>query len=198
VLGAMSCVPKASGDDSLENIFGLIESSMEKRTKKLLLVTSTDALAQEIRSFIGGPDVEFIGASTAREAMQVIAGEYLDGIVLDWIMSDTAGTEFIEEVHSKLLPFAPPVVVFGSRKLNQEQAAELRRLSRISSVRYAPSLERLLDETMLLLHRSEEGLSEQQAQILADVRQTDPMLAGRKVLVIDDDLRNIFALTSVL
>jgi CheY-like chemotaxis protein len=78
------------------------------------------------------------------------------------------------------------------------QAAELHRLSRTSAVRYASSLERLLEETMLLLHRSEESLNDRQTKILAAARQTDPMLAGRKVLVIDDDLRNIFALTSIL
>jgi CheY-like chemotaxis protein len=90
------------------------------------------------------------------------------------------------------------VIVFGTRKLSQEQAANLHRLSRTSAVRYAPSLERLLDETVLLLHRAQASLSDSQKQALADVWQTDPMLAGRKVLVIDDDIRNIFALTSVL
>jgi CheY-like chemotaxis protein len=74
----------------------------------------------------------------------------------------------------------------------------LHRLSRISSVRYAPSLERLLDETVVLLHRREDSLSTAQKGVLADVRQVDPDLSGRKVLIVDDDLRNIFALTSAL
>jgi len=114
------------------------------------------------------------------------------------VTSHAVGIDYIETVQARLSPFVPPIIVFGTRKLNAEQAASLHRLSRISAVRYAPSLERLLDESVLLLHRSEEELSDAQRQALADVRQTDPMLAGRTVLVIDDDIRNIFALTSVL
>ncbi|HLJ51578.1 MAG TPA: HAMP domain-containing protein [Bryobacteraceae bacterium] len=198
VLGAMSCVGKASEQEPLEQVFTRIQHSMDRRTKKVLLVTDTLALRNEIHAFVGAPDLEFIDASSAREAMQVVGSEYLDGIMLDWVMSDSAGVDFIEDVQARLTPFVPPFIVFGSRRLNQEQAAQLHRLSRISSVRYAPSLERLLDETALLLHRPDDALSEQQRRVLADVRQTDPMLSGRKVLVIDDDLRNIFALTSVL
>ncbi len=198
VLGAMSCAQKSSGAEPLEEIFGVIEHSIERRPKKLLLLTGTSALRQEIHAFTGGPDLQLIDATSATEAMQVISAEYLDGIVLDWVLSDTVGADFIEEVQSRLSPFVPPIVVFGTRKLSLEQGAELRRLSRLSAVRYAPSLERLLDETMLLLHRSEEALSERQKAALANIRQVDPMLAGRKVLVVDDDLRNIFALTSVL
>jgi CheY-like chemotaxis protein len=90
------------------------------------------------------------------------------------------------------------VIVLGPAELDSQRAAELRRLARTSAVRYAPSLERLLDETMLLLHRKEDALNQAQKTALQQVHQSDPMLSGRRVLVIDDDLRNIFALTSVL
>jgi CheY-like chemotaxis protein len=90
------------------------------------------------------------------------------------------------------------LIVFGPAQLDVQRAGNLHRLSRISSVRYTSSLERLLDETVLLLHRSEDVLAVDQKEILAQVRKVDPVLAGRKILVVDDDLRNIFALTSVL
>jgi CheY-like chemotaxis protein len=125
------------------------------------------------------------------------AGE-ADGVVIDWVVSQACGADFIEEIQSRYQPFAPPVVVFGPPQLDAARGAELHRLSRISSVRYAPTLERLLDETVLLLHRPEEALSASQRRSLAEARQVDPVLAGRKILVVDDDLRNIFALTSVL
>jgi CheY-like chemotaxis protein len=130
--------------------------------------------------------------------MQAAMADYLDGIILDWVISERLGVEFIEELQAHLAPFVPPCMVFGTRRLNPAQGAELHRLSRSSVVRYAPSLERLLDESTLLLHRSDEALSIQQKETLAAVRQADCVLAGRKVLVIDDDLRNIFALTSAL
>ncbi len=197
-LGAMSCIGKAPETGALDDVFGVIQHSMEARTKKLLLVTDIHRLRQEIKSYIGAPDVEFIDASSANELLQVITSEYLDGIILDWVTSERLGVEFIEEAQARLAPFVPPFLIFGSRKLNQTQAAELHRLCRFSLVRYAPSLERLLDESVLLLHRPEGVLSEKQQQVLAASRQNDPILVGRKVLVIDDDLRNIFALTSVL
>ncbi len=198
VLGAMSCVQKASASEVLDKVFGVIQRSMEPRAKKLLLVTDSYPLRQEIRSAIGAGDLEFIDASSGAEAMQAITSEYFDGIIVDWVISERVGIEFIEEAQSKLAPFVPPCIIFGARRLNPGQAAELHRLSRSSVVRYAPSLERLLDETTLLLHRSDEALSEQQKEILSTVRRVDSILAGRKALVIDDDLRNIFALTSIL
>ncbi len=197
VLGAMSCFDKTSGAGMAEGIFEAIHHSMEIRTKKVLLVTGTEPLRQEMKSFVGAGDLEFLDASSAAEAMHVIATEPLDGIILDWVTSERVGIEFIEDVQSRLPLSAPPFLIFGSRKLNQPQAAELHRLCRASMVRYAPSLERLLDETVSILNRRDEALSEEQRAILGSVRQTDYMLAGRKVLVVDDDLRNIFALTSV-
>jgi len=118
--------------------------------------------------------------------------------VMDWAVSGGADVEFIEALQTRLAPFVPPVIVFGLAKLNSELAADLDRRCQACAIRYVPSLERLLDETMLLLHRSEESLPAAQKKILGQVRQTDPMLAGRRILVVDDDLRNIFALTSAL
>ncbi len=89
-------------------------------------------------------------------------------------------------------------MVSGNQNLSDQQVSEIHHCARVGPVRYAPTIERLLEETVLLLHRNESTFSADQQRVLADVRQTDPMLAGRKVLVIDDDLRNIFALTSVL
>jgi CheY-like chemotaxis protein len=125
-------------------------------------------------------------------------GNRPDGIVLDWAVSEVAGIEFIEKVQAQFQPYVPAVVTFGPAQLDPTRAAALHRLSRISSIRYAPSLERLLDETVILLHRREDHLNAVQKGVLAKVRQVDPDLSGRKVLIIDDDLRNIFALTSAL
>jgi CheY-like chemotaxis protein len=130
--------------------------------------------------------------------MHVLQTDYVDGIIVDWVLSEIAGVEFIETLQATLAPHVPPIIIFGTRRLTASQAADLRRLARATAVRYAPSLERLLDESVLVLHRPEHLLTDRQKQHIGNVRQNDPMLAGRKVLVIDDDVRNIFALTSVL
>jgi hypothetical protein len=198
MLGAMTCAQKAPDANALEAVFHLIQHSMEPRAKKILLVTANDPLRQETCNFIGGADIEIMKASSNREALQVLGVEYLDGIIVDWVLSEVGGVEFIEKAQEQLSPQVPPIIVFGTRKLTNVQASGLHRLSRNSAVRYAPSLERLLDESVLLLHRTEDALNDRQRQIIANICQNDPMLAGLKVLVVDDDIRNIFALASVL
>jgi len=198
LLGATNCVLKASAGNTLEQTFAAIEQSIQHHIKSVLIVTQTDPLRNELESFIGGPDIRFTHASSTSEATRALHSETFDAVILDWVLSERLGVELIETVQSTSSPVAPPFLVFGTRKLTSAQAAELDRLGRASVVRYAPSLERLLEESSLLLHREDDALSEQQRQVLSLVRQKDPMLTGRKVLVIDDDLRNIFALTSVL
>jgi CheY-like chemotaxis protein len=198
MLGAMTCAQKAPDTVALDGVFNLINGSMEDRTRKIMLVTASARLRQEIYNFVGGVDVQFTHVSSTRESLHALAVEQVDCIILDWVLSEIGGTEFIEKIQSQLAPHIPPVIVLGSRKLSSSQAAELHTLSRTSAVRYAPSLERLLEESVLALHRPEDSLSEFQKEQIAKVRQNDPILAGCKVLVVDDDIRNIFALTSVL
>ncbi|HEX4747958.1 MAG TPA: HAMP domain-containing protein [Bryobacteraceae bacterium] len=197
-LGAMSCLPKGSDKDALEEIFGIIQHSMEPRKRRLLVIAENDVRRDDIQNLIAGEDLEILNAPDVGAAMEVVGREYIDAIVLDWALTNDTGIEFIETVQGKLAPYIPPIVVSGEQKLSDEQIAEIHRCSRASAVRYAPTIERVLDETTRLLHRDERSLSERQQQVLTEVRETDPRLVGRKVLVIDDDVRNIFALTSVL
>jgi CheY-like chemotaxis protein len=121
----------------------------------------------------------------------------LDGLTISYRLESAPTTRLIQELQRQHAPFTPPVIVYG-QGLTDSEAQEIGRLSRTSTVRYAPSLERLLDETVMLLHRAEADLSEKQRHVLHELRQIDRTLAGRKVLVVDDDLRNIFALSSLL
>ncbi len=198
-LGRDELPPKSLGERaSLEEAFEIIQHSMEPRKRRLLLIAENDVRREDIHNLIAGEDLEILDVPDIGAAMEVIEQEHIDAIVLDWVLPDGTGIEFIESVQSKLTPYIPPIVVSGARKLSDEQIAEIHNCSRASAVRYAPTIERLLDETAWLLHRDERKLSERQKQVLAEVRETDLDLAGRKVLVIDDDVRNIFALTSVL
>jgi HAMP domain-containing protein/CheY-like chemotaxis protein len=197
-LGAMSCMAKDISEESLEGIFGVIQRSMERQKKTLLLIAENEVRAADIRNLLAGGDIEIVAVPDLVSATNMMESRQIDGIVMDWVLPGAAGIEFIEAVQSKSALYVPPIVVSGSRALSEEQVSEIHRCARVGPVRYAQSIERILDETVLLLHRKESALSAEQKRVLADVRQSDSMLVGRKVLVIDDDLRNIFALTSVL
>jgi HAMP domain-containing protein/CheY-like chemotaxis protein/signal transduction histidine kinase len=197
-LGAMTCAQKTSAKEAFDALFSVIQHSMETRVKRLLVITGAGRMRNEIHNFLSAGDVECVDAASSQDAEEICASQHLDGIVIDWAVSEVAGVPFIERMQERLRPFVPPMIVLGPAEFDPRRAAELRRLARSSAVRYAPSIERLLDETVLLLHRRADQLSAQQQAALHQVHQSDPMLAGRKVLVVDDDLRNIFALTSVL
>jgi HAMP domain-containing protein/CheY-like chemotaxis protein len=197
-LGAMTCLGKAAGKHLLDQIFPRIQESMNKGKRTLLVLCGSEPMRDEIQGFLAVPDCEFVHASGETEALHVLLERRVDAIVLDWAVSELGGIGFIETMQQRFDGAVPPMVILGSSRIDPARAADLHRLARISAVRYAPSMERLLNEVVLLLHRSEESLSLHQQEVLSQVREIDLALAGKKVLVVDDDLRNIFALTSVL
>jgi HAMP domain-containing protein/signal transduction histidine kinase/CheY-like chemotaxis protein len=192
-LGAMTHLLKTVGSGSMDETFDVIQHSMKARVKKLLLVGDAprqDALAP----VIAGADIRIVPASNASEALLLITQHEIDAIVLDVHVQDMSVSRFVSEVH-KLR--RPPVILFND-SLSRNGEHDFSGLSDSGVVRHASSLERLLDETVLLLHRPESALSDSQRRMLDEIRKSDSALAGKKVLVIDDDLRNIFALTSLL
>jgi CheY-like chemotaxis protein len=124
--------------------------------------------------------------------------QYLDAIVVEFGLADIPAAQLVDEIHSEATPLAPPVVVYSPRPVSLAVETEIRNLGRLGVVRFADATNRLLEETVLLLHRAEADLSEAQRDSLAETRKHEATLKGRKVLVVDDDVRNIFALTSVL
>jgi len=197
-LGAMTCIQKTPEQESFASVFPIVERSLEPRKKKLLIVAGSERMRTAISEFLGAPDLDLLSASSPEDAGIIASENALDGVVLDWAVSQVDGLDLIECMQEQGTPRVPPVIIFGPPKLDAQRAAELHRLSKVSPVRYAPSLGRLLEDSILLLHRTEGNLTSAQMDALATVRKTDSVLAGRKILVVDDDLRNIFALTSVL
>ena len=197
-LGAMTYLKKSTGRESLEEAFAGIEQSAKQRVKKLLVVTGDSIRRKNIRQVVEGDDVQILDAGTAREAMTLVKQQYFDGVVIDLRLPDTSALGLVEELCGELAPHPAPVILFSKRRLTEEETRQVVSLQRLALVKHAQSPEQLLDLAVLLLHRAESDLSDGQREILATVRSGDVILTGRKVLVIDDDLRNIFALTSVL
>jgi len=197
-LGAMSYLEKSVTTDILAAAFDNIHSSIERRVRKLLTVAEVESRRTHWKNELEGPDIEIISVASGGEALAVVQHKYLDGIAIDARLSDIPPQQLVEEVQRELGAHTPPIVICGPAAPGLDMDAEIRILSRQSVVRYVESVENLLEETVLYLHRAESDLSQQQRDILDSVRRSDARLSGKKVLVVDDDVRNIFALTTVL
>ena len=197
-LGAMTFLEKTVTKDALNAAFDTIHHSLQRRTKKLLLVTGDDNRRSAWKNYLRGSDVEIISVASGGEALAVAKDRYLDGIVIDSRLDDITAIQLVEEIQAEISPQTPPMVVCGEASPGSPLETEIRRVARQGVVRHANSLERLLEETTLFLHRAEGNLSEMQRESLAVLRRNDSTLTGKKVLVVDDDVRNIFALTTVL
>jgi CheY-like chemotaxis protein len=151
-----------------------------------------------VEELLAAQDLEILHFTTAEEVLRNMANQYVDGIIVDLRLPDMQATELIRQIQEHGVLEPPPVILYSKRAPTPEEAAEIAQLGRGGVVMHAQSPEQLLDNTVLLLHRPESALSEQQRETLASIRKRDERLVGKKILVIDDDLRNIFALTSVL
>jgi HAMP domain-containing protein/signal transduction histidine kinase/DNA-binding response OmpR family regulator len=194
-LGAMTYLQKSVGGGSIDEAFSAIQHSMEKGIRKLLVVGNSGQ-REDFKSVIGGEDIQIITAGSGAEALSRLANDRADAVVVDVHLQDMGVLQFVQDVHKNA---RPPIILFDDKLSgNDGEVVDLSEVSQSGVIRHASSLERLLDETVLLLHRPESVLSGTQRQMLAEMCRNDSALAGKKVLVIDDDLRNIFALTSLL
>jgi HAMP domain-containing protein/signal transduction histidine kinase/CheY-like chemotaxis protein len=197
-LGAMTYLEKAVAKDSLADAFATIEQSTQKRMKKLLIVCPEQAEREEIAQCLAATDLGILPVGTGGEGLAVLKQHYLDGVVVHLQLQDIGPLQLIDEIQNQLRPHVPPIMIMATRKLAPQEEQGLASLGRNSVIKRAQSLERLLDDSVLLLHRAETELLPVQCRILENLRRTDPALFGKTVLVVDDDVRNIFALTSLL
>ena len=197
-LGAMTYLEKGVVGDSLSGAFTTIEQSVRRRDKKMLLVCEDASETAALIEVLQGPDLEIVDATSGAEALAALRGSVMDGIV---ISGDIAGGEaltLVADMQAALGMTAPPIILRSSRELTLREEALLRQVNRASVVRLVKSQDRVLDESVLLLHRAENQLRSDQIRMLELLRQTDLALSGQTVLIVDDDVRNIFALTSLL
>ncbi|HEX4274937.1 MAG TPA: HAMP domain-containing protein [Bryobacteraceae bacterium] len=197
-LGAMTYLEKSITRESLQQAFTNIEKSAQPRTRTLLLVTADEARRVNVEQLLSGQDLEILHFTSGTEVLRNISNQYVDGIIVDLRLPDMPATELIRQIQEHGVLEPPPVILYSKRAATAEEEDEITHLGRAGVVMHAHSPDQLLDNTVLLLHRPESALSEQQRETLANIRKRDDRLVGKKILVIDDDLRNIFALTSVL
>jgi CheY-like chemotaxis protein len=184
--------------EGLETAFDRIKAFVAPRLRRLLVVEDDPVEQLSIAELLGYDDIEIVAAGTGREALQRLrAGEY-DCVVLDLKLPDISGFDLLTEIQQDAALRETPIVVFTGRELSDEEAGELRRKAKSIVLKGVQSPERLLDETALFLHRVVAELPEAKQRMIRQLHESDEPLRGRKVLVVDDDIRNIFALNSLL
>ena len=196
--GAIAYLQKPISSEALAQALTTIRGFVERPVKSLLIVEDDSLQRQSIVELIGNSDVASTAVATGAEALEALRTNRFDCIVLDLGLPDMSGLELIEQIKQENSLGYLPIIVYTGKELTPQEETELRRLSDTIIVKDVRSPERLLDETALFLHRVQENLPNRQRVILEQVQQQDPVLSGKKVLIVDDDIRNIFALTSML
>jgi len=168
------------------------------RRKRLLVVEDNPAEQLSIRELLGYDDIDVSIAASGSEALTTLSQSPFDCVVLDLRLPDMSGFDVLERLRDAPGLSDLPVVVFTGKELSSEEDARLHRLARSVVVKGVESPERLLDETALFLHRVVADLPAEKQKMLDRLHRSDDALVGKKVLVVDDDVRNIFALSSVL
>jgi HAMP domain-containing protein/CheY-like chemotaxis protein/putative methionine-R-sulfoxide reductase with GAF domain len=196
--GAFSFLPKPTTTEGLEAALSRIKAYSSPRLRRLLVVEDNPAEQVSIAALLGHDDVEIDTVGTGKEALQALRTGAYDCAVLDLRLPDMSGFEVLEHIRDDVGIADVPVVVFTGKELSPEEDARLHTLARSVVVKGVESPERLLDETALFLHRVLADLPPEKQLMLDRLHRSDDDLVGKKVLVVDDDVRNIFALSSVL
>ncbi|MGA9939686.1 MAG: HAMP domain-containing protein [Candidatus Acidiferrales bacterium] len=196
--GAFSFVTKPTNPEGLEAALTRIKKYSAPRRKRLLVVEDNAAEQLGIRELLGHDDIDVSVVATGADALTSIKAEPFDCVVLDLRLPDMSGFEVLEQLRDDAAISDVPVVVFTGKELSPEEDVRLHTLARSVVVKGVESPERLLDETSLFLHRVVADLPAEKQRMLDRLHRSDEALVGRKVLVVDDDVRNIFALSSVL
>jgi HAMP domain-containing protein/CheY-like chemotaxis protein/GAF domain-containing protein len=196
--GAFSFVSKPTTTEGVDAALSRIQEYAKPRRKRLLLVEDNTAEQLSISELLGHSDIEIVTSETGAGALAALRAETCDCIVLDLKLPDMSGFEVLERIRQDDTLCDIPVVVFTGRELSAEEDAELHTMARSIVVKGVESPERLLDETSLFLHRVITELPAEKQRMLERLNSSDEDLVGQTALLVDDDARNIFALSSVL
>ena len=197
-LGAIGFALKPTTREQLVEVFRRIETKLTQKIKRVLLVEDDERQRDSVVQLISDDDVDIVDVGSGEEALALLRTTVFDCMIIDLKLPDMQGNELLQRMSGEQLAAFPPVIVYTGRNLSRAEEADLHKYSRSIIIKGARSPERLLDEVTLFLHKVEADLSSERQTMLRTVRSRDRVFEGRRILLVDDDVRNIFALTSAL
>ena len=196
--GAVEYLMKPVGKKELEDAFNRIQDFINRKMKNLLIIEDDANARKAISKLIGNGDVKCFEAGTAEEALTIYNNTPFDCIVLDIGLPDMNGFDLIYQLDKIKDRNIPPIIIYTGKELSKEENEELQKYAESIIIKGVKSEERLLDETALFLHRTISNLPDAKQVIINNLYDKETVFNGKKVLVVDDDMRNVFALSKVL
>lgn len=197
-MGALSFWKKPSDQNELESAFLQIETYIRRPVKSLLIVEDNQSLRSSLVEFIAHPDVRIVAVGTGREAMEQLSSHHFDCMVLDLGLSDISGFDLLEQIKTNRKLQTLPVIIYTGKDLSKNDEQRLKHYAESIVIKNVRSMERLYDETALYLHRKHADLPPDKQLLIEKLHNPEAAFAGKSILLVDDDMRNIFALSSVL
>ena len=196
-LGAMGYLVKPVKRDDIAHALDALEAQLTRTMRRVLIVEDDPVQRDAVRKLLAGPEIETVGVGTAAECLRLLREETFDCMVLDLTLPDASGFSVLETLGEGEHGF-PPVIVYTGRELSSEAEQRLRRYSSSIIIKGAKSPERLLDEVTLFLHQVVSALPPEQQKMIQQARNRDAVLEGRRILIVEDDIRNVYSLTNIL
>jgi len=197
-LGAFDFIQKPVSQNDLQHTFNKIEDFISKKLKKLLIVEDSEAQNGAIRDLIGNVDVKSLPAYSGKEAYEMMCEQSFDCVIVDLGLPDMSGFDLLQKIKDDERFKNTPIIVYTGKDLTKDESNRLSKLANTVVLKTVDSKERLLDETTLFLHRVESRLPREKQHIIRKLHKTDEVLKNKKVLIVDDDARNIYSLTNAL
>jgi CheY-like chemotaxis protein len=196
--GAMSYLSKPVEPADMERAFDALQTFLDRDVKILLIVEDDAATRRGLHQLIGNGDVECVEAETAQAALELLQEQRVDCMILDLRLPDMSGFELLDRLETEKMLHKPPVIVYTGKELTREENKHLIKYADTVIVKGIKSEERLLDETALFLHRVVADLPPGKQQIIRHLHDRDAAFEGKRILLVDDDVRGSFALSKLL
>jgi len=197
-MGAVGFMLKPVPREELVSVLQNLETRFSQRMRRVLVVEDDPVQLESLHALLRSEVVETVGVQSASECLEKLKAETFDCMVLDLTLPDASGYSLLETLSKEDDYSFPPVIVYTGRELSPDQEQQLRRYSKSIIIKGAKSPERLLDEVTLFLHQVVSELPVEQQRMIEQARRRDAALENRHILIVEDDVRNIFALTSIL